>query len=448
MDPNIHLIERRERRGRRLPSLALLAIITLLGSATFGLFAFLEANAAYGTAQDLEGSYICNPNDFELEFPDLSRLSTVYTTDGVLLGQLTERNSQPVAITEVPETVKYAVLAAEDADFYEHEGIDFKGILRAAVENARSDSGIQGGSTITQQVVKKNFLTDEVTLERKICEAVVAAELERRYTKDQILEFYMNSVFYGENAYGIKAAAQEYYDKDLEDVTIAEAAAMVVPIRNPSFYDLRDEPDRVTRARDGVIDQMVEHGFISEAEGEAAKEEPLTTAEHEDFVEISPQVVIAAREALLNDPIFGLGETFAERKLAALRLPGQRHGVRGRRGPQDHRHGQPTVAGRGESHPAGVVLRSDRTDGRHRDDRQPHRCTACHGERPRLRRRRRGGTASLRPRDEGAAPGRFCLQAHRFDHRARIRVPGRLADYARHVLGSNVAAEDRVWLPV
>ncbi len=321
MDPNIHLIERRERRGRRLPSLALLAIITLLGSATFGLFAFLEANAAYGTAQDLEATYICDPDDYNLEFPDLSRLSTVYTTDGVLLGQLTERNSQPVAITEVPETVKNAVLAAEDADFYDHEGIDFKGILRAAVENARSDSGIQGGSTITQQVVKKNFLTDEVTLERKICEAVVAAEVERRYTKDQILEFYMNSVFYGENAYGIKAAAEEYFDKDLEDITIAEAAAMVVPIRNPSFYDLRDEPDRVTRARDNVIDQMVDHGFITAAEGEAAKAEPLVTVEHEDFVEISPQVVIAAREALLNDPSFGLGDTFAERKQAVFGCP-------------------------------------------------------------------------------------------------------------------------------
>jgi len=321
MDPNIHLLQRRERRGRRLPSMALLAIIALLGAATFGLFSFLEANAAYGTALDLEDKYICDPDQYDLEFPDLSRLSTVYTTDGVLLGQLTERNSQPVAITEVPELVRFAVLAAEDTDFYEHQGIDFKGILRAAVENARSDSGLQGGSTITQQVVKKNFLTDEVTLERKICEAVVAAELERRYTKDQILEFYMNSVFYGQNAYGIKAAAQEYFGKELAQISIAEAAAMVVPIRNPSFYNLRDEPDRVIRARNGVIDQMVEHGFITPADGETAKAEPLEPVEHEDFESVSPQVVIAAREALLNDPTFGLGETFAERKQAVFGCP-------------------------------------------------------------------------------------------------------------------------------
>ncbi len=321
MDPNIHLIERRDRRGRRLPSLALLVVIMLLGAATVGLFGFLETNAAYGTAQDLEANYICDPDDYQLEFPDLSRLSEVYTTDGVLLGKLSERNSQPISITEVPDKVKYALLAAEDADFYDHEGIDFKGILRAAVENARSDSGLQGGSTITQQVVKKNFLTDEVTLERKICEAVIAAEMERRYTKDQILEFYMNSVFYGANAYGIQAAAQEYFGKGLEDVSIAEAAAMVVPIRNPSFYDLRDEPDRVIRARNAVIDQMVEHRFITEAAGEAAKAEPLRPIAHEEFEEISPQVIIAAREELLNDPRYGLGDTFAERKTALFGCP-------------------------------------------------------------------------------------------------------------------------------
>ncbi len=320
MDPNLHMAQFRDRRGRRFSSLAVIAIIVLLGAATFGLFSFLEANAAYGTALDLEERYICDPDDFDLSFPDLSRLSSVYTTDGVLLGELTERNSQPTSIDEVPDNVKFALLAAEDADFYEHEGISFRSILRAAVENARTDS-FQGGSTITQQVVKKNFLTDEVTIERKICEAVVAAELERRYSKDQILEFYMNSVFYGENAYGIKAAAEEYYGKDLDEVTIAEAAAMVVPIRNPSFYDLRDRPASVIRARNDVIDQMLEKGFITAAEADAAKAEELTPIEHQETETIQPQVVIAAREQLLNDPRYGLGETFAERKKALFGCP-------------------------------------------------------------------------------------------------------------------------------
>ena len=206
MEPSIHLIERRERRGRRVPALAALAIATVLGATVFGLFGFLETNAAFGTALDLEETYLCDAEDFVLDFPDLSRLSTVYTADGVLLGELTERNSQPVPIEEIPDIVKWAIISAEDGEFYEHEGIDFRAIVRAAVTNYQSGN-LTGGSTITQQIVKKTFLTEERTIERKICEAVVAAELERRYTKDQILEFYLNSQFFGENAYGVKAAA-------------------------------------------------------------------------------------------------------------------------------------------------------------------------------------------------------------------------------------------------
>ncbi len=322
MEPNLHMIERRERRGKRLASLAMLSVIAFLGAAAFGLFAFLEANAAYGTAKDLEAKYICDPTDFELQFPDLSRLSEVSTVDGVLLGKLTERNSQPTTIDEIPDTVQHALLAAEDAGFYDHEGVDFRGILRAAMANASSSSGLQGGSTITQQVVKNTFLTDEITIERKICEAVVAAELERRYTKEQILEFYMNSVFYGENAYGAKAAAQEYWGKDLEDVTIAEAAAMVVPIRNPSYYNLRNNPENVIRARNNVIEQMVVNEFITPEQGARAVTAPLDVADPEGSEEdLAPQVMIAAREELLNDSRYGLGETFAERKKSLFGCP-------------------------------------------------------------------------------------------------------------------------------
>lgn len=321
MNPNLHLTERDERRGRRLPALALLAVIALLSSAMTGLFGFLEINAAYGTAEDLEAAYICDPDEFDLTFPNLSRLSEVYTADGALLGQLTERNSQPVSINRVPEVVRNAVLAAEDADFYEHEGLDFKGILRAALENVRSDAGLQGGSTITQQVVKRVFLSNEVTLERKICEGVVAAELERRYTKDQILEFYVNSVFYGANAYGIKAAAQEYFHKPLGALTIAEAATIVVPIRNPSFYSIRTEPERVLRARNDVIDNMAAEGFITMEEAIEAKRTPLEPAPHRDLLATNPEILIAAKEEVLNDSRYNLGDSYAERKQALFGCP-------------------------------------------------------------------------------------------------------------------------------
>ncbi len=322
MEPSIHLIERRERRGRRIPALASLAVITVLGATVFGLFGFLETNAAFGTALDLEERYLCDSEDFVLDFPDLSRLSTVYTSDGVLLGELTDRNSQPVPIDEIPDIVQWAIISAEDGEFYEHEGIDFRAIVRAAVTNYQSGN-LTGGSTITQQIVKKTFLTEERTIERKICEAVVAAELERRYTKDQILEYYLNSQFFGENAYGVKAASQEYFGKELDELSIAEAAAMVVPIRNPSLYDVRDSTELVLARRNSVIDQMALNGFITRAEADAAIREPLAPIEPQEFEEISPQVLIAARQELLNNPKYGLGQTFTARKVAVYGCPAE-----------------------------------------------------------------------------------------------------------------------------
>ncbi len=322
MEPSIHLLERRDRRGRRAPALAAMAVIVVLGAALFGLFGFLETNAAFGTIQDLEDKYICDAEALVLDFPDLSRLSEVYTADGVLLGKLNERNSQPVPFEQVPDVIKWALLSAEDGGFYDHRGVDFKAIARAALDNVQSGNLI-GGSTITQQLVKQNFLTDERTIERKICEAVVAAELERQYTKDQILEFYMNAQFFGENAYGVQAAAQEYWGKGLDQVTIAEAAAMVVPIRNPSFYNIRGNPVGVLDRRNSVIDNMAEDGFITIAQAEQSKRQPLRTVESQSFAEPAPQVVIAAQRQLLqdNDNVFGLGATFDERKRAIFGCP-------------------------------------------------------------------------------------------------------------------------------
>ena len=141
---------------------------------------------------------------------------------------------------------------------------------------------IQGGSTITQQVVKNNMLSTEVTLDRKICEAVLADELERRDTKDQILEFYANSVFYVENAYGVKAAAQEYFGKDLDELTIAEAAAMVDPYLKPSHYDVRELSATDVARRNSVLDQMVVTGFISEGSAAAANSERRGPSHQQD----------------------------------------------------------------------------------------------------------------------------------------------------------------------
>ncbi len=338
MDPSIHLEERRERRGRRIPALAVIGVVAVLGASLLGLFGFLETNAAFGTVQDLESRYICDAESYPLEFPAISRLSEVYTADRVLLGKLTERNSQPASLDEVPDMVIDALLAAEDADFYQHEGIDFKAIFRAALANIRGDgSGLQGGSTITQQVVKQNFLSSEQTIERKICEAVIAAELERRYTKDQILEFYMNSVYFGSGAYGVQTAAREFFAKDLYQIQIHEAAALAVLVRNPTLYNPRLRPEITLERRDSVISQMLEEGWISQGQALWATRQPLGVVDSPLRRGEADHVVAEVKRQLLNDDDFSfLGETSEERKIAIFGCPADDVACEGGGGYQIH----------------------------------------------------------------------------------------------------------------
>jgi penicillin-binding protein 1A len=320
MDNTLHEAQQLEVRGRRFVATAILAGLVVVASTWFGLFIFLGANAAHGTLEDLREQWIPDVRAMSLDLPDLGRLSEVFTADGVLLGKLTERNSQPVAFDDIPPLVLGAVLSAEDRNFMTHSGVDYRAVARAFLRDI-GGGPTEGGSTVSQQVVKLNFVGSEPTLQRKVAEAAIAIELERRYTKEQILEFYLNSVFFGNNAYGVKAAAQEYFGKDLDQLTIAEAAALTVPIRNPSLYDLRRDSTIPVRARNAVIDNMVADGYISEGEGEAAKLEPIVVTAHQEFYDPAPQVLIAARDTILNDPAYGLGATFLQRKRALFGCP-------------------------------------------------------------------------------------------------------------------------------
>ncbi len=320
MDISIHEVERLEQQGHRLTAATTLAAIVVVAATWFALVGFLGANSAHGTLEDWREQWIPDVGSMVLDLPDLGRLSSVYTADGVLLGQLTERNSQPTVFDEIPNLVIGAVLSAEDDDFMEHSGIDFQAIARALLEDL-SGGPKQGGSTITQQVVKLNFVGTEPTLQRKVAEATIAIELERRFTKEQILEYYLNSVYFGSNAYGITAAAQEYFGKALDQLTIAEAAALTVPIRNPSLYNLRNDSEIPRRARDAVIDNMVQEGYITASEGRTAKAQPIVTVVHEESIDPAPQVLIAARDGVLNDARYGLGATFLQRKRAVFGCP-------------------------------------------------------------------------------------------------------------------------------
>ena len=323
-EPTIHNIERGEISRRWSLALVLSIALTLVLATWIGLFGFLGANASYATFTRFVERWIPDTETGAtlLDLPDLSRVSRVYTEDGELLAELhAGRISEPARISEMPETLINAVLAAEDGDYFEHEGIDFAAII-SAVRDYVTGASRRGGSTITQQVVKKNIVGDELTVQRKILEALYAIELERQYSKRDILQFYMNSVYFGWSAYGVRAAALEYFDKDLADLSIAEAATIAVTIRNPSLYDPRRQEERAHDRRDDVIDAMATSGFISFADAEEAKEEPFLIVEPEPFESPAEHVVAEVRRQLLNDAEFAfLGATKEERTQAIFGCP-------------------------------------------------------------------------------------------------------------------------------
>ena len=325
-EPTIHDIERTEISRRWSLALVLAIALTLVLATWIGLFAFLGANASYATFDRFVERWIpeTETETTLLGLPDLSRVSRIYTEDGVLLAELhAGRISEPARLSEMPDALINAVLAAEDGDYFKHEGIDFAAIV-SAVRDYVTGASRRGGSTITQQIVKKNIVGDELTVRRKILEALYAIELEQRYSKRDILEFYLNSVYFGWSAYGVRAAALEYFQKeDLADLTVAEAATIAVTIRNPSLYDPRRQEERAHDRRDDVIDAMATSGFITYADAADAKEEPFLIQPPSPFESPAQHVVAEVRRQLLNDPEFFpyLGATKEERTRAIFGCP-------------------------------------------------------------------------------------------------------------------------------
>ncbi len=199
----------------------------------------------------------------------------VYTADGFLIGEYGEERRAVVTIGEVPEVMKQAILAAEDDRFYQHGGIDYLGVLRAAAANFIGGGKRQGASTITQQVAKNFFLTGEKTYTRKLYEALLSFKIESNLSKDQILELYINQIFLGQRAYGFAAAAQIYFGKPLKDISIAEAAMLAGLPKAPSAYNPIINPKRAKLRQQYVLRRMRELGNISEPQYEAATNEPL-----------------------------------------------------------------------------------------------------------------------------------------------------------------------------
>src|SRR3954470_3399274 len=192
-----------------------------------------------------------------------------------LLYSLEDERRELVPLVSIPEKLQQATVAIEDRSFWTNPGIDVGGILRAFTANARSGGIAQGGSTITQQLIKTRLLTDEPTFSRKIKEAMLAIEATRTFSKQQILEMYLNQIYYGNQAYGVRAAATTYFGQpDLSKLTLAQTALLAGLPQLPSAYDPTQTPDAARARRRAVLDAMVASDFISPEEADAADLEP------------------------------------------------------------------------------------------------------------------------------------------------------------------------------
>jgi penicillin-binding protein 1A len=247
--------------------------------------------------------------------PALAESTLIFDAKGRLITRLeAEENRENVRLAEMPQHLIDAVVAIEDDRFWEHKGVDVKAILRAAVTNTQEGGVAQGGSTITQQYVKNALLTDDKTINRKVKEALLAVQLERTSTKERILELYLNTIYFGNGAYGVQAASQEYFGKPAHEIDLLQAALLAGLIQRPSRTDPYVAPELALDRRNVVLDRMADLGYIEEGVAdyahlltdlhlEAKPEQARYAAAH--FVE-------RVKRFVLDDPQFG--ETPAERR--------------------------------------------------------------------------------------------------------------------------------------
>ena len=224
----------------------------------------MGASVLYGFS-----SLFAPPNMDETLIPDAA--SQFYDINGnVIYTTLSEERRVPVSIDKIPKHVQQAFIAIEDNRFYEHSGIDYRGTARALVSTL-SGREVQGGSTITQQLAKNAFLTQERSIIRKIKEAFIAKELEHKYTKDEILTMYLNQIYFGQGAYGIESASLYYFGKHVQNLDIAEAATLAAIPKSPNYYNPFENPKESKNRQELVIDQMVKYGYISANSAAKAK---------------------------------------------------------------------------------------------------------------------------------------------------------------------------------
>jgi penicillin-binding protein 1A len=248
---------------------------------------------------------------------ELAQRSYVYAADGSLIATLHgEENRQPVHLADVPPHVVQAILAVEDAGFWVHDGVNARGMLRAFRANVDAGGISQGGSTITQQLVKLDLLTDEQTIDRKVQEIVLALRLERELSKEQILSRYLNTVYFGNHAYGIQAAAETYFGVSVQQLTVDQAALLAGMIRNPIAYNPVRYPERAKERRTTALDRMVAVHAITRAQAAMYALSPMPTELHDVTPPPEDYFADAVKNQLLHDR--RLGDTKEEREQAVF----------------------------------------------------------------------------------------------------------------------------------
>ncbi len=297
--------ERRNTRRRRARArsrrrtrfiLAVVIIVPLIVAATMAGVFLLGAktvDAVSESAPSLEAQASIN----------LAQTTEIHAADGTLLAYLhDEQNRTVIKSDQIPDILRYAVVAIEDERFYEHAGVDAEGIFRAVAANLQSQEISQGFSTITMQLVGNIYLNRrEMTLTRKFNEMMLALQLEHKYSKNEILDMYLNTVYFGSTAYGVEAASRTYFNKEPKELTIAEAALLAGLPQRPNGYSPRRHPDLALERRDVVLQKMQELGYITVTEYQQAMTEPLTLAPYSPYVQVQePYVVAYVRKQLID----------------------------------------------------------------------------------------------------------------------------------------------------
>jgi len=250
------------------------------------------------------GYFYLNP-----KLPSIEGLSNVqlqvplriYSSDGALMGEFGEKRRTPKKLDEIPELMRQAFLSAEDDRFYEHPGVDYQGILRAAANLVMTGRRGQGGSTITMQLARNFYLSSEKTYLRKLNEILLALKIERELNKEKILELYLNKIYLGNRSYGVAAAAQIYYGVELDDLTLSQIAMIAGLPKAPSTYNPIVNPDRATIRRDYVLGRMQYLGFITAEQMEENRNAPVTARRHRSAIGVyAPYVNEMARAEIVK----------------------------------------------------------------------------------------------------------------------------------------------------